>query len=238
MPSTTEATIPLFPCKALKETLDFYRAIGFEVTYQQEEPYLYGAVQRDAIQLHFSTLTTYGAKNAFGATLVFVPDVGAYHRDFADGLRTHFGRIPTAGLPRITRLPPKATRFKLFDPTGNLLIFINQDETDAGYEWSGEELSPLAEALENAIFLRDTYANDEAAARVLDKALAQQHTTANPLDLARALAARAELAVALGDTERATAIRQELRETSLSDEERARFRGELEAADQLERWIG
>jgi catechol 2,3-dioxygenase-like lactoylglutathione lyase family enzyme len=60
MPAIAETMIPLLPCKALEETLDYYRALGFEVTYQQKDPYLYGAVQRGAIQLHFSTLTTFG----------------------------------------------------------------------------------------------------------------------------------------------------------------------------------
>ncbi len=31
-PETTESVIPLLPCTSLDETLDFYRALGFEVT--------------------------------------------------------------------------------------------------------------------------------------------------------------------------------------------------------------
>ncbi|KFA89770.1 hypothetical protein [Archangium violaceum] len=56
-----------------------------------------------------------------------------------------------------------------------------------------------------------------------------------PLERARALAARAELAVALGDETRARSAREELQRIPLSEEERARFREELEAADALAR---
>lgn len=52
---------------------------------------------------------------------------------------------------------------------------------------------------------------------------------------ARALAARTELAVALGEAERALALRAELKQIPLSDEQRERFRDELHAADDLER---
>jgi hypothetical protein len=37
---------PLFPCVSLDETLAFYRALGFEVTHEQSDPYVYGAVRR------------------------------------------------------------------------------------------------------------------------------------------------------------------------------------------------
>jgi hypothetical protein len=43
---------------------------------------------------------------------------------------------------------------------------------------------------------------------------------------------------AMGETERAAATRREPGQVSLSAEERERFRDELQAADELERWIG
>ena len=94
-----ESVIPLLPCGSLAETLGFYRALGFEITHEQESPYAYGAVQRGDIQLHFSRLTMYGAKKAFGAALVFVPDVEVHHRAFADGLRANTARFPQQACP-------------------------------------------------------------------------------------------------------------------------------------------
>ena len=229
-------TVPLFPCKSLDTTLEFYRALGFEVTHAQSEPYLYGAVRWGEVNIHFAGLRVYGAKDSFGASLVFVPDVAPVHHAFAANLRAHYGRVPTAGCPRITRLRREHTRFKIFDPAGNMLIVINQSEPETDYSAYDQTMSELARALDNAVFLRDTYSNDKGAARALDVALARVRD-ATPLERALALAARAEIAVAMGDMERAQSARQELAQIALPDEERARYREDLQAADELERWI-
>jgi len=231
-----ETVIPLLPCNALAETLEFYRTLGFSVTHEQTEPYLYGAVRRGNVELHFASLRVYGSKNAFGASLVFVPAVAEVHRTFADALRAKYGKIPTAGNPRITRLQPGHTRFKVFDPTGNVLLYINQVEPEWSDADSNEQQSPLLSALENAVFLRDTYANDQAAARALDLVLAR-HLEATPIERARALAARAELAVAMGEREIAESTRRELAAVVLTADERTQFHSELAAADELERWL-
>ncbi len=236
MIENNETIIPLLPCVALDETLAFYQTLGFEVTYQQQTPYPYGAVRRGAIALHFANLRVYGAQQAFGAYLAFVDAVEPYHRAFADALRATYGRIPTAGLPRITRFTRGQTRFKVFDPAGNLVIYINRDEPERVYGASQEQLSKLAQAIENAIFLRDTYANDGAAAKVLDVAL-KRNAAAAPIDRARVLAMRAELAVAMGDSEQAQAIRLELQQIPLSAADQDRFHEALYAADNLERWL-
>jgi catechol 2,3-dioxygenase-like lactoylglutathione lyase family enzyme len=231
---TSESTVSLFPCSSLNETLDFYQALGFEVMYQQEDPYLYAAIRRGGVDLHFSKLTAWSTKNS--VCLIFVPQVAPYHRLFADALRVKYGKIPTAGLPRITRLRQGQFRFHVFDPSGNVLLYINREEPEMDYNWYKTKRSRLASAIDNAAFLRDTYVNDKAAAQVLDKALGQKGAV-DPIDRARALAMRAELAVAMGDAERAGVLRLELRLLSLSDEDRHRFRHELQAADDLERWL-
>ena len=233
----TEAVIPLFPCKSLVDSLDFYRALGFEVTSEQTEPYPYGSVQRGGVEIHFTPrLSVHGAKNAFGASLVLVDDLQVVYRVFAERLRAKYGRIPTAGLPRITRPHKGQTRFTTFDPSGNLLIYIERNEPEASYYAPAGEQSELGQALENAVFLRDTYSNDIAAAKVLDSAL-QKHDKAGSVERARALAARAELAVALGEGDRARALLGELDRIPLSDDDRERFREELRAADELDRWL-
>jgi catechol 2,3-dioxygenase-like lactoylglutathione lyase family enzyme len=234
---SAETIIPLLPCKNFAETIEFYETLGFTVTHQQEEPYLYIAVTRGEIDLHFTgSLGVYGAKQPFGACLILVDGVSAYHCAFADGLRTKYGKVPTAELPRIARLRPGHTRFRLFDPNGNVLLFISRNEPAANYQEGGESQSPLAEALVNAEFLRDTYSNDKAAARALDLAL-ERNPSAAPIERARALAARAELAVAMGDEARAQALQRELERIPLSDEEREDFREELQAAAVLAQWL-
>ena len=53
-----EVTIPMLPCKSIDETLEFYTALGFEITYQQR-PNTYGCVKYEEINLHFFTLKGY-----------------------------------------------------------------------------------------------------------------------------------------------------------------------------------
>jgi catechol 2,3-dioxygenase-like lactoylglutathione lyase family enzyme len=185
------AVMPVLPCRSLAETLTFYRALGFAVKYEQRTPYEWGAVQWRGVGLDF-----YGYGRRFNpeknicSAIVMVPDVAEPYGAFVEGLRQAYGRLPTAGLPRITRLRPGQTRFGLFDPAGNSILLIAWDEPPYDY---GEEPEPdqsrLAQALATAVWLRDWKGFDDvAAARVLDKALARNEP-APALDLARVLAA-------------------------------------------------
>ena len=49
-----EDVIPLLYCQSLEAMLEFYQALGFEVTYRQEWPYVYAAVSRGHVTLHFT----------------------------------------------------------------------------------------------------------------------------------------------------------------------------------------
>lgn len=233
-----DTLVPILPCVSLGETLDFYRALGFEVTYQQTSPYEYGSVRRGGAVLHFHGGFKRLDVKASSTCLVTVQEVEGPHRAFVTGLRRAYGRLPTAGVPRITRLRKGQHRFAVFDPAGNSLIFVARDEPDITYDEEPEPgQSRLAQALDTAVWLRDLKGHDDvAAARVLDVALARDEAAA-PLERARALAARAELAVALGKSERARTLRAELQRVPLSVEERERFKDELHAADDLERLL-
>ncbi|MEK8104932.1 hypothetical protein NKG94_06420 [Micromonospora sp. M12] len=48
-----ETTVPLLPCAAPEETLSFWRAMGFEVAFQQLKPYAYLALTWSGFQLHY-----------------------------------------------------------------------------------------------------------------------------------------------------------------------------------------
>lgn len=218
-----ETVIPVLPCGALDELLAFYRSLGFAVTHEQTEPYVYAAVQRGNVELHFAHVKAQGKTHSFGSCLVMVDDVASVHAAFADGLRAHYGRVPTAGTPRMMRLRPGQMRFQVHDPAGNVLFFIDRREPAVDYSAGAADRSPLARSLDNAEFLRDVYANDEAAARVLDKALAR-HSAADPVERARALAAAALLAA--------------LAQIDLPQGARERWHDELTAAEALQAWIG
>src|SRR5262249_6874087 len=94
----------------------------------------------------------------------------------------------------------------------------------------------LEKAIETAERLRDFKTDDAAAAKVLDVGLAK-FPDAKPVDRARALAARAEIALAMGERSRAQAIAAELSQLKLSAAERKRLKTELESATKLEQWL-
>ena len=47
-----EKTIPILPCQSLQPLLDFYTALGFEVTFEQRSPNPYAVVERGGVELH------------------------------------------------------------------------------------------------------------------------------------------------------------------------------------------
>jgi hypothetical protein len=233
-----ETMIPALPCGSLAATLPFYQTLGFEVTYQQKSPNPYAVVCRGGIELHFFGLKGLQPEEAFSTCIVLVPDVERLHQTFAAALRQAYRKLPVAGFPRITRMKPGQTRFTVVDPAGNSVIYIRRDaHSPRGERKSGgQSQSGLAKAIETAATLRDSSGDDAKAAKVLDVALAR-YDPAPAVDRARALAARAELAVALGDWPRARALRDELQQVPLAEEDRQRLGFELNAADELERWL-
>jgi hypothetical protein len=232
---THAMAIPVLPCVSLDETLGFYRLLGFQETYRQATPNPYAVVERAGAQLHFAGVKGLKPAEAYTTCLMIVPEVERLHQVFAEALRSVFGKLPVSGLPRISRMRSGQSRFTVVDPAGNSVIFIRRNAPD-DYDESQkpQSSSRLGKALRAAARLRDFKGDDLAAAKVLDVALARKEP-ALPIERARALAARAELAIALGDETRARDAREELQRIALSDEEREQFHGELEAADALAR---
>jgi catechol 2,3-dioxygenase-like lactoylglutathione lyase family enzyme len=230
---TDVTTIPCLPCVSMAESLDFYRALGFEVTYQQKSPNEYAVVRQGGCELHLFGLNGLKAEEGYSTCLVVLPEVEPLHKAFGEALRQKYGKLPVAGFPRITRFKPGQTRFTLTDPSGNSIICVKRSAPEGE---GREKLTGLAKGIGTAAKLRDERGDDESAARVLDVAL-DRYRDAPALDRARALAARAELAVALGEADRLRALREELQRIPISDEEREKYRHEFEAAEILERGL-
>ncbi|AKU93627.1 hypothetical protein AKJ09_00291 [Labilithrix luteola] len=227
-------TIPVLPCIDLDETLAFYRLLGFVVTHQQTRPNVYAALHREGAHLHFAGVKGIDPKKAFSTCLMIVPEVEELHALFADALRGAYGKIPVAGVPRISRMRKGQSRFTVVDPSGNSVIVIRRDgEAKDATKPSSKPLSRLGRALEQAILLRDFKNDDVGAAKVLDVALSKSEPCA-PIERARALAARTELALAAGDRALARSLRNELSRLELTRAERAAISEELSAADRLE----
>jgi hypothetical protein len=227
-------TIPVLPCISLPETLTFYRTLGFDVTHQQTKPNVYAATSRGDIHLHFVGVKGLNPAEAYSTCLVLVPEIEGLYQSFADALRQLYGKLPTTGQPRMTRLRKGQSRFTVVDVAGNSVIFIKQGAPDDYDEGAAPQSnSRLGKALRTAARLRDFRNDDAAAAKVLDLALAQEGPS-DRIERARALAARLELAIAMDDEARASTLHTALAALALSAEESAQV-PELRAVEQLER---
>lgn len=243
--------IPVFSCTSLEKTLRFYRSLEVEITHEQTSPYVYGAIQWGSTSIHFHGDRKMNPEKS-SSCLIMVDDVETPYRIFIENLRKTYNGLPVSGLPKITRFRKGHTRFTMYDPDGNTIQFISKSESEYNYESNaaeGEEntfgrtlsgisnnQSALMKAFETAVFLRDTYHNDKAASKKLDRAIEHCKSSA-PIELARAMAARAELAVALDDPKTADDFLKKLGQIDLTKNEKELFEDELKAALELKKLI-
>lgn len=97
-----EVTIPILPCRSIDDTIAFYAALGFEVTYRQKRPNTYAVVERGGIGLHFFVLRDLDPTSSYSSCYVKVTtDIDVLYGAFTDGLRRTLGRLPSRGVPRI-----------------------------------------------------------------------------------------------------------------------------------------
>ncbi|MFI6577343.1 glyoxalase [Nocardiopsis sp. NPDC050513] len=234
-----EAVVPVLHCADPEATIELFRAIGFEVTYDQRRPYLYLAFRWSGFDLHFGRPPK-GLDPAIehtGGCLVMVDDVAAYHAAVTQGMRRTYGKVLGRGLPRVTRYRPGASRFTLMDPSGNSIIFIQRDEPEELEYGGSKDLPPFARALDGARILRDFKTDDLAASRQIRSALRRRGNQATDVERATALAMLVELSTALGEHEDTADWLGQLRGIALTQEERQVVEVELRNADDLRLWL-
>ena len=238
-----EITIPILPCGSITDMLTFYKALGFEVTYQQARPNTYACVKYEDIELHFFTLKGYEPKDSYSTCFVLVPDLAGMHQAFSDGLRSHYGKVPIAGIPRISKLnnanSDRQFRFNVIDPGGNWVRFAQTGEQPAGSDESvpqKEGQTKLSRAVHAADWLVEAHGDFESAAQMLDKALAHNEP-ASAMHRVQALVLRAAIAVSLDDKSLARSLLTEARQIQLNDDEQAVLAAEFQRADDLEQML-
>jgi hypothetical protein len=228
-----EVTYPALPCRTLDESLPFYEALGFVRTYRQERPNPYAVVSREDFHVHLFGMEGFDPEQSYSTVIVAVPDSDQMYEDFAAGLRVLYGKLPVAGIPRITR-PRKregtVRGFSVIDPGGNWLRISKLGDTEE--QAKEEKMTGLARVVSNAARQGDAHGDHAFALKLLDNGLAK-FTDAPLLDRARALLYRSELAVRLGDTATATSSLSQALSVDLSDEEKAAIASELAHATEI-----
>lgn len=160
------------------------------------------------------------------------------HAQFVEKLKSHLGKIPSKGFPRISRMKPKQTRFTLTDVAGNSIIYIKRGKEDEekAQEYLQSDQTSLQKALSSAARLRDFKNDDKAAAKVLDTVLAREGQ-GTLVEYAKVLIARIDLAVALDEIEKAREIHVRLKILGLSDPDKLDLKEELIVLNDLEKQI-
>jgi hypothetical protein len=212
---------PILPCADVDEAIAFYEAIGFKRTYRQVRPNPHAVVELGELGVHLAGIDGFDPEQSYASVIIVVPDPDALYRQFADGLRSRYGRLPASGIPRVTR-PRKrygtVNGFSLIDVGGNWLRVSKMGDTE---EETDHAESGLARITEVAARLGDAKGDTAGALKTLESGLRRHAADASGLERARALLYRAELALRLNDLELARESLVDVDQVELNEEERA-----------------
>ncbi|MEV6148315.1 VOC family protein [Streptomyces sp. NPDC051992] len=229
-----EKTIPILPCRTVQPVLDFYTALGFEVTFQQKSPNPYAVVERGGIELQFFGMKQYEPAESFSTCYVLTDDVDGLHAAFRAGLKAAYGRVPTRGLPRIGPLKDMSygvRQFLMADPGGNCIRIGQQTSQDQHHRRAPEET--YARALHHASLFADSKEDPAGAAKIIDRVLHLEDERPTPVQLLRLLVLRGDVAQRLGDNGTATTVLARATAVHLDAEERESVRDDLERLEEL-----
>ena len=166
------------------------------IIFHQKNPYQYAVIKRGEYELHFRRVKGLEPANSNSFSLIMVSNAGLVHQDFAQKLKTAFGKSPASGLPRISRMKPQQTRFTVTDPSGNSVIFISLGEEDSlAYDQADQPgLTPLQKSIATTIRLRD-FKNDYIAALKTITSGLNHSGEENPDHIAQAIQIKTELLI-------------------------------------------
>ncbi|MFE1173595.1 bleomycin resistance protein [Streptomyces sp. NPDC058773] len=228
-----EKTIPILPCPTIQPVLDFYTALGFEVTFQQKSPNPYAVVERGGIELQFFGVKHYEPADSLSTCYVLTDDVDGLHDAFRAGLKAAYGRVPTRGLPRIGPLKDMSygvRQFLMTDPGGNCIRIGQLTSTDLHHRPAPQET--FARALHHASLLADSKGDPAAAAQVIDRVLRLDEQP-TPVQLLELLVLRADVAGRLGDEDTSATALARAAAVPLTVEERESAHDSLVRLDEL-----
>ncbi|WP_329041414.1 VOC family protein [Streptomyces sp. NBC_00178] len=218
----SETCVPILPCPAIQPVLDFYTALGFEVTFRQKSPNPFAAVERGGIRLQFFGMKRFDPAGSYSTCYVLTDDVDGLYASFRAGLKEAYGRVPSSGIPRIGALKDTTygvRQFLMTDPGGNCVRVGQRIAEDLHHSRAPRET--FARALHHASLMADSKEDPATAAKIIDRVLDPAAGTPAPAQLLQLLTLRADVAVRLGDEEGAVPLLRRAGAVPLTDAERA-----------------
>lgn len=229
-----EKTIPLLPCQTIQPVIDFYTALGFEVTFLQKSPNPFAVVERGDIGLQFFGMKKYEPSESYSTCYVLTDDVDGLYEAFRAGLKAAYGKIPSRGIPRIGPLKDMSygvRQFLMTDPGGNCVRVGQPISEDLHHRPAPKET--FARALHNATLFADSKEDPAGAAKIIDRVLGLDDERPTPAQLVRLLVLRGDVAGRLGDERTAVSALKKAAAVQLTDEERQSVSGDLERLKDL-----
>lgn len=224
-----EKVIPILPCSSIKETLEFYRALGFEVTSEQKQPYTYASIKYNDINLQFFVKKNWNPAFVY----ISVKDVDTLHQAFVTGIKQTYGKMLSKGTPRITSVNnlSQDRRFNVIDPGENWL-YIGQPLT-AEIKERKKDNTRLMKAVENARTFAYSKQDAAGAAKILETAFSKNESESDATRFC-AYVLRADVAAMLEDTESLERYILAAQNVQLTETERLELTEEIERLGELE----
>lgn len=223
-------TVALFECdyNLFDHHLEFYTALGFEIIYYQKAPYRFASVIKEGI----GEFGFYGNKNFRengnkGGCYIYVPNIQEVFADLKTNLKSYYGKIPSKGIPRISRLNKTAEdwRVNITDASENTII-IGETFGDSTtlMEAEDERVRALESKFEKAYAAayRLAYSKEDflAARNTLEVAFHKFTDGLNCDILFKAKVLQAEVFASLGQNKQAKAAIREANEIQLTEPEK------------------
>lgn len=222
-------SVPLFECdyNLFDHHLEFYTALGFEIIYYQKAPYRFASVIKEGI----GEFGFYGNKNFKengnrGGCYIYVPNIQEVFADLKSNLKSYYGKIPSKGIPRISRINKTAEdwRVNITDPGENTII-IGETFGDSTtlMEAEDERVRELESKFEKAYAAayRLAYSKEDflAARNTLEVAFRKFTAGLNSDILFKAKVLQAEVFASLGQKKQAKGAIREANEIQLTEHE-------------------
>ena len=102
-----ERTYPCLPCGEIDESIAFYESLGFKRTTDRSVRTHTRSLPAKIYRSISLASTVLIPAESYGSVIVAVPDPDSLYHDFAAGLRKAHGKLPVAGIPRITATAEK-----------------------------------------------------------------------------------------------------------------------------------
>lgn len=237
--------IPIFDCDydLFDKHLEFYTAMGFKITYYQKSPYRFASVLSDRIgEFSFYGVKNHSENGNIGGCYVCSVNVNDDFNELKSNLKSYYGKIPSKGMPRFSRLNKTAedVRFNITDLCGNTIIVgesLGESQTLMDEEEKRvKSLKSDFEKLYNKAY-RFAYSKEDflAARNTIEVAFYNLKEDISKELLLKAKVLQIEIFDSLGQKEEAKRIIKEVEKLGFTSDERENLKEFFERMDELKK---